>query len=85
MCATTGMCWVIEEKDQSWDGDYVRRDSSWQCDSIPEESKDVLDVKETTFLHDKAPYMKAIAIEQLLRANKVDFSTTPNDLALLQI
>ena len=35
--------------------------------------KNVLDVKETTFLHDKAPCMKAIATQQMLRSNKVDF------------
>ena len=36
-------------------------------------SQKVIDVKETTFLHDKAPCMSALQTQALLKANKVDF------------
>ena len=33
----------------------------------------VLSVKDTTFLHDRAPCMKAHATQNMLKANKIDF------------
>ena len=37
------------------------------------DSQNVIDVKETTFLHDDAPCMSALQTQALLKANKVDF------------
>ena len=68
------MCWVVKDKGESWNGDYFRNKILLNK-VIPflRKKKNVLDVNETTFLHDKAPCIKAIATQQLLRSNKVDF------------
>ena len=68
------MTWVIKEKGESWNGDYFR--NKILLDSvIPflRDRKNVIDVNEVTFLHDKAPCMKAIATQQILQINGIDF------------
>ena len=68
------MTWVIKEKGESWNGDYFR--NKIILDSvIPflQDPKNVIDVNEVTFLHDKAPCMKAIATQQILLTNGIDF------------
>ena len=68
------MTWVIKEKGESWNGDYFRNEVLADV-VIPflRDPRNVIDPDEVTFLHDKAPCMKAIATQQLLRANFVDF------------
>ena len=68
------MCWHVKDKGESWNGDYFRNDILVET-VIPflKNPRNVLNVKETTFLHDKAPCMKAIATQQLLRSNSIDF------------
>ena len=68
------LTWVIKEKGESWNGDYFR--NAVLADLVIPFLRDpanVLDVNEVTFLHDKAPCMKSIATQQLLRVNSVDF------------
>ena len=75
ICFTAkSMCWRVKEAGESWDGEYFR--NKILIDTlIPflKDSQNVLDINETTFLHDKAPCMKAIATQQLLKSNSVDF------------
>ena len=68
------LMWVTKEAGQSWTGDYFR-DNVLSKEVIPflKDRRNVLSVKETTFLHDRAPCMKALATQALLRANKIDF------------
>ena len=68
------MTWVIKEKGERWNGDYFR--DKIILDAVIlflRDPKNVIDVNEVTFLHDKAPSMKAIAIQQILRVNGLDF------------
>ena len=62
-----------QQHGESWNGDYFRNTVLADL-AIPflRDPDNVLDVNEVTFLHDKAPCMKAIAT-QLLRVNSVDF------------
>ena len=66
--------WVIKEKGCSWDGDYFRNEILAQH-VIPflKNRQNVIDVKDTTFLHDRAPCMKALATQNMLKANGIDF------------
>ena len=68
------MTWVIKEKGESWNGDYFRNNVILDL-VIPflRDPRNVIDADEVTFLHDKAPCMKAIATQQLLRTNGIDF------------
>ena len=68
------MTWVIKEKGENWDGEYFRNKVLSDV-VIPflQNRRNVIDVDDVTFLHDKAPCMKAIATQQLLQANSVDF------------
>uniref|UniRef100_UPI00358EF936 uncharacterized protein n=1 Tax=Myxine glutinosa TaxID=7769 RepID=UPI00358EF936 len=68
------LMWVIEEQGQSWDGKYLR-DVVLTRHVIPflRNPENVLSIKETTFLHDRAPCMSALVTQNLLKANKVDF------------
>ena len=68
------MMWVVKDHGQSWNGVYFRQNIL--IDSvIPflQNQDNVIDVNETTFLHDRAPCMSALATQGLLRANQVDF------------
>ena len=68
------MMWVIKEGGQSWDGVYFRNKVIIEH-VIPFflNRANVMNVKQTTFLHDKAPCMSALATQSLLKANKIDF------------
>lgn len=68
------MMWVVKEKGQSWTGQYFR-DIVLVNHVIPflKNQNNVLDVKMTTFLHDRAPCMSSLATQNLLKANKIDF------------
>lgn len=68
------LMWVVKEQGQSWNGRYFR-DIVLTQHVIPflKSSENVLSIKETTFLHDRAPCMSALATQNLLKANKVDF------------
>ena len=68
------MMWVVKEHGQSWDGVYFRQNILIDR-VIPflQNTNNVIDVQETTFLHDRAPCMSALATQALLRANQVDF------------
>lgn len=68
------LMWVIKDKGQSWDGTYFR-DVVLVQHVIPflKNPGNVLNVNETTFLHDRAPCMKAFATQNLLKANQIDF------------
>ena len=75
ICFTAkSMCWHVKEQGESWNGDYFRNEILLGT-VIPflKDPQNVLDVGETTFLHDKAPCMKAIATLQLLKSNSIDF------------
>ena len=66
--------WVIKEKGQSWNGQYFR-DVVLAEHVIPflNDKRNVLSVPDTTFLHDRAPCLKALATQNMLKANKIDF------------
>lgn len=68
------MMWVMKPRGQSWDGDYFREKILTEC-VIPflQDPQNVLDVTQVTFLHDKAPCMKALRTQNLLKDNNIDF------------
>ena len=68
------MIWVIKEQGESWNGEYFRN-TILQQHVLPflANPLNVLDVDQTTFLHDKAPCFKALATQQLLRDHNIDF------------
>lgn len=68
------LMWVIKEQGESWDGCYFR-DTILTKNVIPflNNSDNVLVVGEATFLHDKAPCMRANATQQLLKIHGIDF------------
>ena len=68
------LMWVIKEKGCSWDGEYFRNTILTER-VIPflKNAENVISVEDTTFLHDKAPCMKALATQALLKNNRVDF------------
>ncbi len=43
------------------------------CNTLSKNEINVIDVKETTFLDDKAPCISAITTQSLLKANNIDF------------
>jgi hypothetical protein len=68
------LMWAFKEKGESWDGAYFREVILVQH-VIPflEDPNNVLVVGETTFVHDKAPCMRANATQHLLTENEIDF------------
>lgn len=68
------MMWVVKDNGQSWTAAYFM-DTILQQHLIPflREPDNVIDVDQVTLLHDKAPCFKALAVQQLLRDNNVDF------------
>ena len=67
------MMWVIKEKGESWDGTYFRKILLDNVIPFLQNPTNVLSVGQTTFLHDKAPCMKALATQQILITNDIDF------------
>ena len=68
------MMFVIKEEGQSWTGDYFRETILTE-NVIPflKDRENVIELEEVTFLRDKAPCFKALATQQLLRENNIDF------------
>lgn len=68
------LMWVVKDQGQSWTGQYFR-DSILVEHVIPflKKEENVINVTETTFLHDRAPCMSALATQNLLKVNKIDF------------
>lgn len=68
------MMWVIKDKGQSWDGEYFRETILGE-NVIPflNNSENVLVVGETTFVHDRAPCMKANKTQAYLKSNGIQF------------
>ena len=74
LCFTSKkMMWVIKEKGESWNGDYFRQLLLDNVIPFLQNPRNVLHVGHATFLHDKAPCMRALATQQLLIANNIDF------------
>ena len=66
------MMWVTKPSGQNWNGDYFRKILTDSV--IPfQDPRNAVDVTQVTFLHDKAPCMKALRTQTLLRENNVDF------------
>ena len=81
------MMWVIKEDGQSWTGDYFRQ-TILTDNFIPFiiNRDNVLDVHQETLVHNKAPYcFKALATQQLLRDQNVDFWEMMNDQKIHQM
>ena len=68
------MMWHIKPNGQSWDGAFFREVILTE-NVIPflRDPTKVLDPEQVTFLHDRAPCMKALATQQLLRDSGIDF------------
>ena len=68
------LLWVIKEKGCSWNGEFFRNEILAQH-VIPflKNWQNVIDIKDTTFLHDRAPCMSALATQNMLTANGIDF------------
>jgi hypothetical protein len=68
------MHYDIKEKGESWDGKYFR-ETILEKHVFPllKNQENVIDVNQVFFIHDKAPYMRAVAAQQLIRRNNIDF------------
>ncbi|CAF4738172.1 unnamed protein product [Rotaria sp. Silwood2] len=68
------LLWVIKDKGESWTGQYFR-DTILTENVIPflENEENVIDVDEVTFVHDKAPCMRANKTQHLLYDNAIQF------------
>ncbi len=68
------MLWVIKESGQCRDGDYFRR-VELQRNVIPflNGPENVLVVGETTFVHDRAPCIKANKTQDYLKSKGIPF------------
>ena len=68
------LMFVVKEQGQSWDGEYFR-ETVLKANVIPflKNPENVISVNDVTFLHDKAPCMKARATQMLLRSEDIDF------------
>ena len=68
------MMWVIQPLGQNWDGDYFREQILTKR-IIPflQDPQNDLDITQVTFLHNKAPCMKALQTQNLLKDNNIDF------------
>ena len=66
--------WIIKDKSESWTGQYFR-DMILTENVIPflQNEENVIDLEEVTFVHDKAPRMRANQTQHLLRDNGVKF------------
>ncbi len=74
MFTSQRLMWVIKEKGDSWTGEYFRQKVLME-NVIPflSNPENELVVRETVFIHDKAPCMKANATQQLLKTNGIQF------------
>ena len=67
------MTWVIKPQVQGWDGDYFQKVLTERIIPFLQDLQNVLDVTQVTFLHNKAPCMKAFWTQNLLKDNNLDF------------
>ena len=65
--------WVIKTRGQSWNGDYFREILQERVIPFLRDPNNVLDVNRVTLLHDKAPCMRALRTQTLLKDNNIDF------------
>ena len=74
MFSVKKMIWVVKEKGQTWNGEYFR-EKVLKSHVIPflTNKENVKSVKQAIFLHDRAPCMKALATQQLLKNNCIKF------------
>ena len=63
------MMWLIKPHGQSWDGAFFREMLQDHVIPFLQDPEKVVDPEHVTFLHDRAPCMKALATQQLLRDN----------------
>ena len=54
------MMWITKSRGQSWDGEYFREILKDCAIPFLQDPRNVVDVGQLTFLHDKAPCMKAL-------------------------
>ena len=66
------MMWMIKSLGQSWDGDYFREKILTKRVILSSGPSNVLDITQVTFLHDKAPCMKVLRTQNLLKDNNID-------------
>ncbi len=68
------MLCVVKYQEQKWNGDYFREVIHAQH-VIPfmKNPRNVLDVQNTTFLHDHAPCMSVLATQNFIKNNGIDF------------
>ena len=67
------MMWVIKPQGQNWDADYFREKIfTKHIITFLQDPQNVLDITQVTFLHDKAPSMKALQTQNFLK-NNIDF------------
>ncbi len=68
------MLWVVTDQGQNWSGDYFREVILAQY-VIPffKNPRNVLNVQNTTFLHDHARCMSALVTQNLLKNNGINF------------
>jgi hypothetical protein len=68
------LLWIVKPQGQSWDGNYFR-ETILKNNVIPflKNDENVISIEDVTFVHDKAPCMKARATQQLLRESNIDF------------
>ena len=65
---------MIKDKGCSWNGEYFRNEIlAGHVIPFLKNNRNVIDVKDTTFLHDRAPCMSALATQNRLIANGIDF------------
>ncbi len=68
------MLWVVKDQVQKWSGDYLREVILAQhVMAFLKNPRNVLDVQNTTFLHDSEPCMNALATQNLLKNNGINF------------
>ena len=68
------LLWVIKDEGQSWNGAYFRETVLLEkVVSFLNDENNVVSVGETTFVHDRAPCMKANATQLLLREQGLKF------------
>lgn len=65
--------WVAKECGQSWDGEYFREVLTENVIPFLKNPENVVATNSVVFLHDKAPCMKALATQELLKTNDIDF------------
>lgn len=71
---TKKLHWVIKDEGESWTGQYFRDTILiWHVFLFLKDAENVIDVNEVTFVHDKAPCMKANMTQHLIQNNHINF------------